>query len=77
MIKSALNNLKGKVFFDGFRGSPKADFRATVQVILAVQKLVLEYHSQIIELDINPLIIRREGKGVVAADALIQFANSN
>jgi acyl-CoA synthetase (NDP forming) len=77
MIKSALNNLKGKIFFDGYRGSPKADLKVTIQVILAVQKFILEYPHPILELDINPLIIRREGEGVVAADALIKFANSN
>ena len=75
MIKNALNNLKGKIFFDGFRGGPKADFEATVQVILATQKFIFEYPRQILELDINPLIIRRKGEGVIAADALMQIAN--
>ena len=74
MITSALNSLKCKVFFDGFRGGPKADFKAAVQVIMALQKFALEYPMQIQELDINPLIMRPEGEGVVAADALLRFA---
>ncbi len=75
MVEKALRNLKSSVFFDGFRGSPKADFADTVRTILAAQKFALESSRRLVELDINPLIIRHQGQGTVAADALIKFAN--
>jgi hypothetical protein len=75
MVEKALRNLKSSVFFDGFRGSPKADFEDTVRTIMAAQKFALESTPRLLELDINPLIIRPQGQGTVAADVLIKFAN--
>ncbi len=73
MVEKALGHLKSRVFFEGFRGGPKADFAQTVNAILLVQKFALENCGRLIELDINPLIVRPVGQGVIAADALIKF----
>lgn len=54
----------------GARGQAKADIAAIVDVLLEVAALALAA-EEIQELDINPLMVRPEGKGVVAADALI------
>jgi len=40
---------------------------------LAVATLVQEDPSSIVELDINPLMLLAEGRGVVAVDALISL----
>jgi acetate---CoA ligase (ADP-forming) len=70
-VLAALSQLKCAPLFYGFRGSPLADLDAAADVILAVARMVEENPSSIIELDINPLMVLAEGKGVVAADALI------
>ncbi len=74
-IKYALRQLKGAVFFDGFRGGRKADFKAVVNTILAIQKFALANAESLQELDINPLIVCSEGKGAIAADALIKYGS--
>ncbi len=71
-VLSALNRLKCAPLFNGFRGSPKADLNAAADAILKVAGIVEENPSSIVELDINPLMVLAEGKGVVAADALIR-----
>jgi acetyl-CoA synthetase len=70
-VMRALAQLKCARLFDGFRGRPRADLGAAAEAVLAVAKLVEEDPSSIVELDINPLMLLAEGRGVVAADALI------
>jgi acyl-CoA synthetase (NDP forming) len=72
-VMRALALLQCAPLFDGFRGRPGADLNAAVDTILAVARLVQEDPSSIVELDINPLMLRAEGQGVVAADALISL----
>jgi succinyl-CoA synthetase beta subunit len=70
-VLHALGTLNCEPLFSGFRGSPPADLNAAADVILAVAEMVEDDPSAIVELDINPLILLEEGRGVVAADALI------
>ena len=69
----ALDQLKCAPLLNGFRGAPPADLKAAADVILAVAGMVENEPSSIIELDINPLLLMAEGRGVVAADALIRL----
>jgi acyl-CoA synthetase (NDP forming) len=52
----------------GARGRPPADVNALVDVIMKVQRLAVDLASDITELDINPLVVRK--KGAIALDAL-------
>jgi acyl-CoA synthetase (NDP forming) len=70
-VVEALETLKCAPLLSGFRGRPAADLSAAMNAILAVAKMVEENPSSIVELDINPLMVLAEGRGVVAADALI------
>ena len=72
-VLQALGRLKCAPLLSGFRGAPAADLNAAADVILAVAKLVENDPSSISELDINPLMLRAEGRGAVAADALISL----
>ena len=72
-ILGALGRLQCAPLFDGFRGRPRADLGAAADAILAVAKMIEEDPSSIVELDINPLMLLAEGRGVVAADALISL----
>jgi len=71
-VMEALDGLKCAPLFHGFRGYPRADLNAATEAILAVAKMVEDNPSWIVELDINPLMLLAEGRGVVAADALIR-----
>jgi hypothetical protein len=48
------------------------DSEALLQVLLAVSDLALAQRQVLAELDINPLIVRPRGRGVVAVDALLR-----
>lgn len=73
----ALGELKCAPLFDGFRGRPRADLSGAADVILTIAALVEKDPASIVELDINPLMLLAEGRGVVAADALISMKLSD
>ncbi|MCI4367516.1 MAG: acetate--CoA ligase family protein, partial [Thermoplasmata archaeon] len=54
----------------GVRGEPPSDLEALYEVIQRVSQLSVEV-PEIAELDINPLIVRASGHGVVAVDARV------
>jgi hypothetical protein len=58
----------------GYRGLPVADMEAAVDAIMAVANFAAEHADRILELDVNPLMVRPKGSGAVAADALIRLA---
>ena len=56
----------------GARGRPPADVDALSDAIVSLSRLALTLRDRIVALDINPLIVYGEGKGVLAVDALVQ-----
>ncbi len=64
-----LDELRGAALLDGHRGEPAVDRAALVAAIMATQRLALDFANDIVEVDINPLLVRR--RGAVALDALV------
>jgi acetate---CoA ligase (ADP-forming) len=60
----------------GVRGEGPSDLAALYEALERLSQLAVEV-PEIAELDINPLMVRPEGKGVVAADARIALAPSS
>jgi acetyltransferase len=56
----------------GARGRPRADVEALVDAIVRLSALAIDLKDYVGELDINPLFVFAEGRGVKAADALIR-----
>jgi len=73
-IEAALSDLKVAALIAGFRGRPAGDRAALVDTVLAVQRFALDHADSLLELEINPLIVRPAGRGVVAVDALMRVA---
>ncbi len=73
-VLAALQSLKTAPMLTGYRGLPPADLDAALDAILAVAAFTAEHADTVLELDVNPLIVRAQGKGAVAADALIRLA---
>ncbi|WP_372966274.1 acetate--CoA ligase family protein [Marinobacter sp.] len=71
-IRDALLGLRSAVLFNGFRGREKADIDAAVDAIEAIANFTHENADRLVELDVNPLLLRSIGKGAIAADALIR-----
>nr|WP_246252145.1 acetate--CoA ligase family protein [Mesorhizobium camelthorni] len=70
-IETELRGLKLFPLLDGYRGRPKADLDAAIEAILGIAAFVLENADRVEEMDINPLIVCREGQGAWIADALM------
>jgi succinyl-CoA synthetase beta subunit len=58
----------------GYRGRPPADSEALAQVIVKISNLAFD--AKVVELEINPLLVRGIGQGVVAVDALVRTGDT-
>jgi len=58
----------------GYRGRPAGDLDALAHAIVALSRLADD--ANIAEAEINPLIVRPAGEGVVAVDALVKLARN-
>jgi acetyl-CoA synthetase len=76
-IESALKRLKVGKLLAGYRGKPTADVAALVETALACTRYAAANVDKLLELDINPVIVRPAGRGAVAVDALIRVANGD
>ena len=73
-IKSALMRLKVSKLLTGYRGRPPGDIAALVETALACTRYAEANIDTLLELDINPVIVRPAGRGAVAVDALIRLS---
>jgi acetyltransferase len=55
---------------DGWRGAPALDRDAVIDAMVALGRLAVEDPS-VAAIDINPLLVRPKGRGVLALDALV------
>jgi acetate---CoA ligase (ADP-forming) len=69
--ETMVRTIKGSPLLTGVRGRPAADVPALIELIMSVQRMALEVGGDIAELDINPVMVRPRGRGVVAVDALV------
>ncbi|MBI2369031.1 MAG: acetate--CoA ligase family protein [Deltaproteobacteria bacterium] len=64
-----LAEIRATKLLDGFRGQPPVDRAALVDAIVRLGTLAYELRDEIREVEVNPLILAREG--VTAVDALL------
>jgi len=69
-IIEELLKLKGAPLLTGFRGSEPVDLDAVADLIVNLGKL-LRGEPSIREIDLNPVVVYPEGKGIAALDALM------
>jgi acetyl-CoA synthetase len=72
-IAAALQRLRVMQLLEGFRGRPAGDVAALVQTILACTRYAAANLERLTELDLNPVIVRPQGRGAVTVDALIRL----
>src|SRR3954471_14662393 len=61
-IEAALNNLKVSKLLKGFRGKPAGDIPGLIDAVLACTRYAEANLDTLVELDINPVIVRPAGK---------------
>jgi acetyl-CoA synthetase len=73
-VEAAINRLKISRLLAGYRGKPAGDIPALVTTVLACGHYAEANLGTLVELDINPVIVRPAGLGAVAVDALIRLS---
>ena len=72
--REMLCELKTYPLLDGFRGMPKADVDAAAKCIVAISQMAMQLGDRLVEAEINPLLVRPAGSGVIALDGLTIIA---
>jgi acyl-CoA synthetase (NDP forming) len=73
-VQYALSRLGISKLIGGYRGRPPGDLPALVRTVLACARFAEENVDRLLELDLNPVIVRPAGMGAVAVDALVRLA---
>ncbi len=69
IAEAMLRRLRVWPLLQSFRGQPRRDIAAVVDALVKIGQLAAALDGRLLELDINPLLVGREGEGAVAADA--------
>jgi len=69
--EAMISEIKARKILGGVRGQKPRDVAALAETIRRVGDLAWNLRDRIVEMDINPLVVFEEGKGVKALDALI------
>jgi acyl-CoA synthetase (NDP forming) len=64
-----IDEVKGLAVIRGYRGMPMGDRKALAQAVSAMSQLA--FVDDVAEAEVNPLMVKREGEGVIAVDGLI------
>jgi acetyl-CoA synthetase len=72
-IRAGLATLSVTKLLGGYRGRPAGDVDALVEAILGIGRYACTNMNSLIEIDVNPIIVRPQGKGVMAVDTMIRL----
>ena len=73
-IGEALGRLAVVKLLAGYRGREPGDRDAAIDAVAAVAAFAAAHRDSLVELDVNPLLVRPQGEGAVAVDALVRMA---
>ncbi len=72
MAREMVSEIKTIKLLKGTRGEESSDIDSIIDVLLRMSQLVTDF-PEIIEMDINPLFVKRKGEGSIAGDARIRI----
>ncbi len=70
-----MRELRTWPLLSGWRGAPEGDTDAMARAICALSHLAVAQQDTIAEIEVNPVVVRPKGLGVVALDAVIHPVN--
>ena len=73
-LRRRLPALKVWPLLQGYRGRPAGDCEALIAAIMVFASHLERDAERVVECDVNPLLVRPQGQGVVAVDALLRIA---
>jgi acyl-CoA synthetase (NDP forming) len=68
--------IRARALFAGYRGAPAGDRDAFEDALLRVSRMVGD-RPDIVELDLNPVVVKAPGRGVTTVDARVRLAPSD
>lgn len=71
MVKRAIDRLQTAPLLYGYRGRAHANIESVIDSVLLLNQLLEKHANDIVEIEINPLMIKSEKHAAVVADALI------
>lgn len=69
--REMLRELRGYKVLEGVRGQQPRDVDALVQAMLGLSKIFAAHRHHLSDLEINPLMVRPQGRGAVAVDVRV------
>ena len=66
-----IRSLKMFALLDGARGQPKADVLAAARTVARLSEFACRHAADVAEIDMNPILVKPEGQGVLVLDALM------
>jgi acyl-CoA synthetase (NDP forming) len=69
-----IHSIKAAPLLLGARGRPRGDIGALAELLVNLSRFAVVHAGQIKALDLNPIIVRAEGEGVVAVDIAADLA---
>ena len=69
--RGMIDEIRGRALLSGVRGAAPSDIEALAGVLVAVSRFAAAHRDDIETIDLNPVLVRGLGEGVVALDALV------
>ena len=69
--REMIAEVKGLATIRGYRNLPRGDVASLAKAIVAFSTLAHRAFAEVREAEINPLLVKRDGEGVVAVDGLV------
>jgi acyl-CoA synthetase (NDP forming) len=66
-----IRSLKMFPILDGARGQAKADITAAARSVARLSEFAFRHRDDVSDIDMNPILVRPQGQGVVVLDALM------
>jgi hypothetical protein len=66
-----IRSLKMFPLLDGARNQPRADVAAAARTVARLSDFACRYAEDVAEIDLNPILVKPEGMGVLVLDALM------
>jgi acyl-CoA synthetase (NDP forming) len=71
--RDMIGEVKALQALAGYRGKPAGDLEAVATALVALSQLACRPELNVVEAEINPLLVRHAGEGVLAVDALVRL----
>jgi acetyltransferase len=74
-VNAMIDGLKLNRLLAGYRGRPAADRAALESTVLGLAQFYLDHRARLDDIEINPLMVRPDGKGAIAVDVRVIWKN--